>query len=96
MFFRAHKDIGYLCDIRNIFYNYAEKLKGNRDAKKIINNIYYSTLQVALVEEGYKQKIVEGFIACSVEIAGRYFDSKGITDTRTRKELLDKMLQGEK
>ena len=56
----------------------------------------YSTLQVALVEEGYKQKIVEGFIACSVEIAGRYFDSKGITDTRTRKELLDKMLQGEK
>ena len=56
----------------------------------------YSTLQVALVEEGHKEKIVDAFIDCSVEIAGRYFDSKGITDTKARKELLDRMLQGEK
>lgn len=56
----------------------------------------YSTLQVALVEEGHKEKIVDAFIDCSVEIAGRYFDSKGITDTKERKELLDRMLKGEK
>lgn len=53
----------------------------------------YSVLQVALVEEGHKESIVDAFIDCSVEIATRYFESRGIIDTTSRKKLLEKLLK---
>lgn len=52
----------------------------------------YCTLKVALKEVGNKEKIMSAFADCSTEIARRYFDSKGITDTKFRKEFVENMI----